>query len=109
MFRLNRFVGIPAFAPTGPVHEVQLLEKLIQKKGSTLVKSVVVSVLSNLSGEDAVSKLPLAEDYTLESLINAGVPLRETSVVGNFSQSTLNETLDSLDNSFVEPSNNEEK
>ena len=78
-----------------------------EKSSPSGVRIEMIPCVNDLSGDEAVKSLPLAEDYSLQTLLSSGVPLREVSTIGLLSDNALSEKLLELDKSFfdVEPSN----
>ena len=64
----------------------------------------------DLSSQEIEQKLPLPDDYSLQALLSAGLPLREVNTLNLQSDSALSEKLAELDSSFeiVEPKSDEQ-
>lgn len=103
MIRFNRIARNCLLKPSEPLIEQTFIESLVLNRGKS-EKSLKRTFL-DLSSSDASAKIPLPEDYTLEKLLSAGVPLSPVSSAINLSNDSLNSTLDDLDNSFIEQSN----
>lgn len=81
------------------------LEAGFQKKEIESPSGVRIEMrpcVNDLSSKEVEQTLPLAEDYTLQALLSAGLPLREVSTVGLQSDSALSEKLKELDASFAD-------
>lgn len=75
-----------------------VLKPTISDCGSTIMSLVDVSV------DEIARSIPNVEDYTLEKLVNANIPLNPVSVnVNGFASS---DELDSLANKFLDSSRN---
>lgn len=99
--RCSKHAQIRLMNASRRIFETSFQPKDIQR-GSVVV-SECVPVVRDLSGFDVEKRLPLPEDYTLKALLDAGVPLKEVSVMNQVSDRQINGLLSELDSTFVEP------
>lgn len=107
MFRASKHALNDVLQVTRVFLEASFVKKEV--KHPSCVQIVMQPCVIDLSSKEIERKLPLPDDYSLQALLSAGLPLREVNTLNLQSDSALSEKLAELDSSFetVEPQNQE--